>query len=105
MIAIEHAKLIACQTRLNAYARHHRSKPLRRALHQSLQNARLGVVDLVIQRRQRYRQIAHLPRRRMQRRAQPQRYQHHQLDDRREHQLARILTLAFGLEHRVNPIG
>lgn len=69
MIAVEHAKLIAGQTRLNVHVRHHRRKPLGRALHQSLQNARLGVVDLVIQRRQRYRQIVHLPRRRMQRRA------------------------------------
>jgi hypothetical protein len=69
MIAVEHAKLIAGQTRLNVHVRHHRRKPLGRALHQSLQNARLGVVDLVIQRRQRYRQIVHLSRRRMQRRA------------------------------------
>ncbi len=104
VIAVEHAQLVARQSGTRTQMRHHRGKPLGRALHQSAQDAWLGMVDLVIQRGQRDRQMLHLPRRRMQRRTQPQRNQRHQLHNCREHQLARILALALGLEHRVNPV-
>ena len=104
VVAVEHAKLITRQRRVETDSRHDRGQPLGRTLHQGPQNARLGVIDLVIQRGQRHRQIAPLPCRGMQRGTQPQRHQRHQLHHRGEHQLARILALAFSLEHCIHPI-
>ena len=104
MVAVEHAKLIAGKCGADADTGHDRGQPARRTPHQGPQNARFGVVDLVIQRGQRNRQIAPLPCRGVQGRTQPQRDQRHQLHHRGEQQIARILPLTFGLEHRVNPI-
>lgn len=55
--------------------------------------------DLVVEGGQRDQQIARLPGRRVQGGAQPDRYEHHQLDDGREQQLLRVLRLTMGLEH------
>jgi hypothetical protein len=105
VIAVKHAQRVARQRRSGGQRCHHRRKPLGRTLHQGAQDARLGVVDLVVERGQRHRQRALLARRRMQRRTQPQRDQRHQLHHRGEQQLTRILALARGLEHQVDPVG
>src|SRR3982750_1073191 len=52
VIAVEHAQRVAGQRRSGGERRHHRRKPLSRAPHQGAQDARLGVVDLGIERTQ-----------------------------------------------------
>lgn len=86
-----------------AQLRHDRRQTGGAALHQRAQHRRLRAIDLVVQRRQRHGQMLHLARCCMQRRAQPQRDQHHQLHHAGHHQLARVLPLAAGLEHLVDP--
>ncbi len=66
---------------------------------QASQNRWLRAVELVIQRCHRHRQIAHLARSRMQRRAQPQGHQRHQLHDGGEHQLSRVLAMTMCFEY------
>ena len=58
VIAIEHAQLLARQSRGDGSMRAITAQPLGATAHQRPQDARLGVVDLVVERRQRHRQGA-----------------------------------------------
>ncbi len=103
VVAVQHPHLPAGQAGRRAQLRHHRRQPLGAAANEGTQHAGFGVVDLVIQGRQRHRQRRHLARCRVQGRAQAQRHQRGQLDHGREQQLTRILPLPMRLEHLVHP--
>lgn len=105
MIAVDDAHLPAGQAGRCAQGRDDRLQALGAALDQGPQQGRLGTPDLVVQRRQRYGQVVHLARGGMQRRAQSQGNQRHQLDHRGKQQLAWILALPVSLEHFVDPGG
>jgi hypothetical protein len=103
MIAVEHPQLPSRQARREAQRFDHRQQSLCTLLHQPTQDRRLGASHLVVQRRNRYRQLHCLLRRRVQRGPQPQRHQRGELDHRRKQQFAWVLPLAGLLEHLVDP--
>jgi site-specific DNA recombinase len=104
VVAVEHAQLPARQAGAAIPACSHRPQPLGAAANQRPQHARFGAIDLVVERADRHRQPLQGPRRGVQGRAQAKGDQRHQLDHRREQQLARVLPLSVLLEYRVDPV-
>ncbi len=107
VVAIQHAHPVAPGPRLLQLLHRldHGRKPLSAALYQRSYHLRLGMIDLVVQGCQRHPQLASGLCRRMQRRAQAQGHQHHQLHHGGEKQLSRVLLVAVLLENLVDPFG
>jgi site-specific DNA recombinase len=103
VVTVEHAQLPARQAGTTIPARGYRPQPFGAAADQCPQHRRLRAIDLVVERADRHWQRLQAPRRSVQRRAQAKGDQPHQLDHRREQQLARVLPLSVLLEYRVDP--
>ena len=104
VVAVHDAQLPPCQTRWPTPLCHHRHQALGAATDEPAQHRWLAAIDLVVQRRQRYRQPFVLAGRRVQRWPHAQRDQRHEFDNARKHQLSGVLALAVRLEHFVRPV-
>ena len=103
VVAIDDAQLPAWHARTHVQRRCDGLQARAAALNQGAQQRQFGALDLVVERGQRDGQVFHLARGRVQRRLQAQADQRHQLHDRGKQQLPRVLALAVGLEHLVDP--
>ena len=104
-VAIDHAHLPTRENGGRGQARHGRAKARVAGLRQGPQHLRLGAVDLVVERGERHGQGLAAARGRVERGAQPQHDERHQLDDGGEQQLAHVLASTMCFEHVVDPVG